>query len=85
MLETLSIRIDAATKRRLDDLAKQSRRSRSFLAAEAIARFIEVESWQLAEIDAGLADVERGDTVSHEEAEAWLMSWGTPRETQPPK
>jgi len=35
MTETLSIRIDSATKQRLDTLSKRSKRSKSFLAAEA--------------------------------------------------
>jgi RHH-type rel operon transcriptional repressor/antitoxin RelB len=47
MTETLSIRIDAATKKRLDALAKRSRRSKSFLAAEVIAAYVELEDWQL--------------------------------------
>jgi len=47
MTETLSIRIDAGTKRRLDALSKLSKRSKSFLAAEAIAAYVESEEWQL--------------------------------------
>lgn len=33
----------------------------------------------------GLADLEAGRTVSHEKMKAWLLSWGTPDETPPPK
>ena len=50
MSTTLSVRIDIDTKKRLEALAKRSRRSKSFLAAEAIAAFVEAESWQLDEI-----------------------------------
>src|SRR5260221_595532 len=39
--ETLSIRIDAETKKRLSALSKRSKRSKSFLAAEAIAAYVE--------------------------------------------
>ncbi len=45
MTETLSIRIDAETKKRLDALSKRSKRSKSFLAAEAIAAYVESEEW----------------------------------------
>ena len=48
MTETLSIRIDAETKKRLDALSKRAKRSKSFLAAEAIAVYVESEEWQLA-------------------------------------
>ena len=47
MTETLSIRIDADTKKRLGALSKRSKRSKSFLAAEAITAYIEAEEWQL--------------------------------------
>jgi predicted transcriptional regulator len=55
MSTTLSVRIDIATKKRLDALAKRVRRSKSFLAAEAIAAFVEAERWQLDEIQTGTA------------------------------
>jgi predicted transcriptional regulator len=51
---TLSLRIDEDTKERLEALAKRSRRSKSFLAAEAIASYVEAESWQLDETAAGV-------------------------------
>ena len=56
MTETLSIRLDSATKQRLDALARQSKRSKSFLAAEAIAAYVEQEEWQLGEIHAALGE-----------------------------
>jgi predicted transcriptional regulator len=40
MTETLSIRVDSETKKRLDALSK---RSKSFLAAEAITAYVESE------------------------------------------
>ncbi len=85
MTETLSIRIDAETKKRLDALSKRSRRSKSFLAAEAIAAYVEAEEWQLGEIHSGLAELNSEQVVSHEKVSAWLKSWGTPGETKAPK
>jgi predicted transcriptional regulator len=85
MTETLSIRLDAQTKKRLEMLAKRSKRSKSFLAAEAIAQYVEAEEWQLGEIRAGLADLDEGRTVSHEEVSQWLKSWGKPSEGTPPR
>ena len=43
MTETLSILIDSETKKRLAELSRRSKRSKSFLAAEAIAAYIESE------------------------------------------
>ena len=44
MSTTPFARIDTDTKERLEALAKRARRSKSFLAAEAIAAFVEAES-----------------------------------------
>jgi RHH-type transcriptional regulator, rel operon repressor / antitoxin RelB len=85
MTETLSIRIDPETKARLDALAARSRRSKSFLAAEAIAAYVESEAWQLGEIDAGIADLDSGHGVSHEKVSKWLKSWGKPGEAKAPR
>lgn len=85
MSETLSIRLDSKIKRRLDLLARRSRRSKSFLAAEAIAAYVQTEEWQLGQIQAGLSDLDRGDTVSHERVAVWLKSWGKPSERKPPR
>ena len=85
MTETLSVRIDSATKNRLDVLAKQTKRSKSFLAAEAITAYVDLEEWQIGEIQAGIADANAGRLVSHEKMKNWLESWGTPEETKAPQ
>lgn len=85
MTTTLSLRIDAETKKRLEALAKRARRSKSFLAAEAIAVYVEAESWQLDEMQAGLTDIEQGRTVSHDAVADWLRSWGKRHERKAPR
>jgi predicted transcriptional regulator len=83
--ETLSIRIDVETKKRLDALSKRSKRSKSFLAAEAIAAYVESEEWQLGELQAGVADLESGQQIGHEKVSNWLKSWGKRGETKAPR
>jgi len=85
MTETLSIRIDSETKERLEALARRSKRSKSFLAAEAIAAYVEAEAWQIGEIEAGIAELDSGQGVSHEKVSKWLKSWGKPGESKAPR
>ena len=85
MTTTLSVRIDSNTKKRLEALAKRARRSKSFLAAEAIAAFVEAESWQLDEIHAGLTELDEGRGVAHQDVAKWLRSWGRKRERKAPR
>lgn len=83
--ETLSIRLDPAVKKRLEALANRSKRSKSFLAAEAIAAYVDAEDWQCAEIEEGLKELDNGLTVNHEAVSKWLRSWGKPGEGKPPR
>ncbi len=85
MTETLSIRIDAETKQRLDALARRSRRSKSFLAAEAITAYVQSEEWQLGEIQRGLSDLESGHDVGHDKVSEWMRSWGKRTEKKAPR
>ena len=85
MTTTLSVRIDTDTKERLEALAKRARRSKSFLAAEAIAAFVDAESWQLDEIQAGVDEFDAGRGVAHKHVANWLRSWGRGRERKAPR
>jgi len=72
MTSTLSVRIDTDTKKRLEALAKRARRSKSFLAAEAIAAFVEAESWQLDQIQDAINELDAGRGVPHSDVAGWL-------------
>jgi RHH-type rel operon transcriptional repressor/antitoxin RelB len=85
MSETLSVRLDSDVKKRLENLSVRSKRSKSFLAAEAIAAYVESEEWQLAEIQAGIDELDRGEWVSHERVVKWMRSWGKSGETKAPR
>jgi RHH-type rel operon transcriptional repressor/antitoxin RelB len=85
MTTTLSVRINSKVRERLEALAASSKRSKSFLAAEAIAAYVEAEEWQLGEIQAGLKDLAESRTVSHERVSRWLRSWGQPGEASAPR
>lgn len=85
MTTTLSVRIDTGTKKQLEILAKRARRSKSFLAAEAIAAFVEAESWQLDQIQAGVKELDEGRGVAHKDVAGWLRSWGGKRERKAPR
>jgi len=85
MTTTISVRIDTDTKKRLEALARRARRSKSFLAAEAIAAYVEAESWQLDEIHAGVRELDKGAGVDHKKVSAWLRSWNRKRERKAPR
>ena len=65
----ITTRIDAALKAKLEALARSTKRSKSFLAAEAIAAYVELNGWQIGEITAGIKELDSGEALSEEQAE----------------
>ena len=71
---TMTVRLPEATKERLARLAKRTRRSRSFLASEAISAYVERELAIIEGVERGLADMEAGRVVPHDEAMRQIRS-----------
>jgi predicted transcriptional regulator len=82
---TITVRVDQSTKDRLDAVARSSRRSRSFLAAEAIEEYLAVQEWQMQGIRQGLRSLEEGKGIPHSKVSEWVRSWGKPDERAKPK
>jgi len=79
-----TVRVPVELKKRIDQLAKASERSRSWLAIDALRHYVEDQQWQLAEIESGMRDAAAGRVVPHEKVERWLKSWGGKRKLRPP-
>jgi len=73
---TMTIRLEPDLKSRLDKLAAATRRSKSFLASEAIREFIELNEWQIQEIKAAIKEADEGDFATSEEEAAVFNKWG---------
>lgn len=82
---TFTVRVDSAVKKRLEKLAKSTGRSRSFLAAEAIGEFVDVNEWQIAGIKRAMQSLDRGEGIAHEQVSEWVRSWGGGKERPAPK
>ncbi len=67
---TMTIRVSPEVKEKLGRLAQDTRRSRSFLAGEAVGAYVERELAIIEGVRRGLADVEAGRVVPHEAAMA---------------
>ena len=64
----VTVRLGGKLKAKLEALARHTRRSKSSLAAEAIAAYVDLNEWQIAEIEGGIAELDKGEIVSDEEA-----------------
>jgi len=87
MSTTLTIRLDERTKERLDRLAESVARSKSYLVTRALQDYLELNEWQVTAIKKAVSKADSSDArfVAHEDVSAWLETWGTENEKEPPQ
>lgn len=66
----LTLRVPVEVKAQLDKLADATHRSKSWLAGEAIQRYLDLEAWQIGEIAQALNEADAGDFATDEEVAA---------------
>ena len=79
MIARMTVELPMNIKERLEELARTTERSEARLAAEAISSFVELQEWQIREIEAGLRDADAGDFASDEEVAAVFTKWTNAR------
>ena len=75
MSTTMTIRLEPELKERLDQLAKATQRSKSYLAAEALRDFIELNEWQIQEINDAIKEADNGDFASKKALSKTMRQW----------
>ncbi len=84
----MAVKLDPAIRARLQALGEAKRRSPHWLMVEAIRLYLEREEEierARAETRARLARYDAtGEYIADEDVQAWLKTWGTPSEQQPP-
>lgn len=65
---TMTIRVSPELKAQLGQLATATQRSKSFLAAEAVSAYVKRETEIIKGIERGMADIEAGRVIPHDEA-----------------
>ncbi len=73
MTAVISFRRDEAVADSLKQLARATDRDRPNHLRQALAQYLERQSWHVAAIDEGLADANAGHLLPHAEIEA---KWG---------
>lgn len=72
----MTIRLDSRVRNRLHRLAEATHRSKSFLAAEAIREFVELNEWQIQEVRAAIKEADAGDFASEKEINEVFTKFG---------
>ncbi len=73
----LTLRASAKIKSQLEKLAAATNRSRSFLASEALERYLKLEAWQIKEIKQALKEADAGEFASDKDLAKAIKKYGS--------
>lgn len=76
MSSILSIRVPDQVKKVLGNLASATGRSKTWLAQEALERYLKEESWQVQEIKTALKEADAGDFAMDNAVKKVFKKWG---------
>lgn len=82
---TLTFHTSPETRARLEALAFLTRRSKSWLANEAVTRYLADEEAFVSAVQTGLAQADRGERISQADARTYLQSLGSDTPLPMPK
>lgn len=75
-MSTVTARLSEETALKLNQLAQTTKRSKSFLVAQALENFLEEQTWQVAQIRESLAQADAGKFASKSEVQEAFAKWG---------
>lgn len=75
-MSTVTARLSEETALKLNQLAQTTKRSKSFLVAQALEYFLEEQAWQVAQIRESLAQADAGSFASESEVQEAFAKWG---------
>jgi predicted transcriptional regulator len=83
---TMTVRLSTELKDRLERLAASTKRSKSYLAAEAIAEYVDLNAWQVEETRKAVEKADAGGPfVRDDDATRYLDGLARGQNPKPPK
>ena len=75
----VQVQLPLEVRESLEELARTMDRSEDLLVAEAITSYVDLQQWQLREIEKGLQEADAGDFATDEEVAAIVAKWTNAR------
>jgi predicted transcriptional regulator len=71
----MEVTLNPDVQTKLARIAAERGRDAEALAREAIERFVDYDQWFVGEVEKGLAQIDRGEVLTHEEVGARLEKY----------
>jgi len=74
--KTINVRLPEALYNQIEDLAKATPKTKSFLAIDALTHYVQSESWQLRDIHEGIKEADAGEFATDQQVKAVFTKYG---------
>ena len=74
--KTINVRLPEALYNQIEELAKATERTKSFLAIEALTSYVQSESWQIRDIQEGIKEADVGEFATDQQVKAVFSKYG---------
>ena len=74
--KTLNVRLPEALYNQIEELAKATERTKSFLTIDALTSYLQSESWQIRDIHEGIKEADRGEFATDRQVKAVFTKYG---------
>ena len=73
---TINVRLPEALYNQIEELAKATARTKSFLAIDALTNYVQIESWQIRDIQEGIKEADAGEFASEKHVKEVFAKYG---------
>jgi RHH-type rel operon transcriptional repressor/antitoxin RelB len=74
--KTINVRLPEALYNQIEELAKATARTKSFLTIDALTSYVERESWQIHDIHEGIKEADAGEFATDEQVKGVFAKYG---------
>jgi len=74
--KTINVRLPETLYNQLEELAKATARTKSFLTIDALTNYVERESWQIRDIHDGIKEADAGEFATDDQVNAVFAKYG---------
>jgi predicted transcriptional regulator len=74
--KTINVRLPEALYNQIEELAKATARTKSFLTIDALTTYVERESWQIRDIHEGIMEADAGEFATDDQVKDVFAKYG---------
>ena len=74
--KTINVRVPEELYNQIEELAKATARTKSFLTIDALTNYVQSESWQILDIHEGIKEADVGEFATDKQVNAVFNKYG---------